>query len=113
MFACHAFLRKTHLWCRHAGICHAGNKSDGRFRLYALRPHVSTHDVDVGSLPEQVYLPLAATYLGNFDAFALLTEGSPAHDDAFHCLPHFAAFLALPRFVEKLLETHDANLKED
>ncbi|KAI0473285.1 hypothetical protein GGR56DRAFT_609444 [Xylariaceae sp. FL0804] len=58
---------------------------------------------DMASLP----LKMASLYLGNFDAFRVLTPGELPDDGMM--LLCTAALLALPRFVHWLLETHDPN----
>jgi len=64
------------------------------------------------SIPGSLSLPLAALYLGNFEAFRLLHGGGqPAPNDG---TLHLAAFLALPRFVAWLLQTHhDPDFQEE
>lgn len=77
--------------------------------VLGAKSHLNVGDLAIDDLPDKLSLPLAALYLGNLDAFILLSEGFPPDDGALHT----AAFLALPRFVKKLLDTHDPNLKEE
>lgn len=83
------------------------------FVTLAKRADIDVGDDDIANLMDPLPLPWAAIHLGNFDAFALLTERLKASDDLFFGLLHLAALLALPRFVAKLLETHDPNDKEE
>lgn len=62
-------------------------------------------EADIGSQN----LRIAALYLGNFDAFKLLNIGDLADEG----LLHLTALLALPRFVERLLRTHDPNQPQE
>ena len=58
---------------------------------------------------DELTLPLAALYLGNFEVFLLLTSEMTPNDGMLH----LAAFLALPKFVKHLLKTHDPDHKAD
>ncbi|KAI2622351.1 hypothetical protein GGR54DRAFT_638689 [Hypoxylon sp. NC1633] len=51
----------------------------------------------------------AALYLGNFDAFRLMKCGQTPNDGTLH----LAALLALPNFVQWLLDKHDANYRAE
>ncbi|PIA94451.1 hypothetical protein CB0940_08105 [Cercospora beticola] len=51
----------------------------------------------------------ASIYLGNIDAYDLLMNNSVSDEDDLH----LAAWLALPKFVGKLLETHNSNLESE
>jgi hypothetical protein len=73
--------------------------------MYPRKPKKTADHPDV----EMIDLRLASIYLGNFEAFRLLGLGLPANDGSLH----LAALLALPKFVELLLRTHDPNLKEE
>jgi hypothetical protein len=53
---------------------------------------------------EELPLREAALYLGNFEAYLLITGGTTTPNDGSF---HVAALLALPKFAEWLLETHD------
>ncbi|KAM3084553.1 hypothetical protein ACMFMF_001907 [Clarireedia jacksonii] len=69
-------------------------------------PTVCKTDLDsMGELP----LLDAALYLGNFEAVRLMNEGKTANDGRLHT----AAFLALPKFVDWLLDFHDADYKSE
>jgi hypothetical protein len=58
-------------------------------------------------LADELPLPLAALYLGNFEAFLLLAGEMTPNDGMLH----IAALLALPKFVKFLLKTHDPDHK--
>ncbi|TGJ78363.1 hypothetical protein E0Z10_g10401 [Xylaria hypoxylon] len=69
-------------------------------------PNVSGVKLD---FPDKVSLPIASLFLGNVDAFRLMKcEETPDNG-----MLHTAAFLALPKFVDFLLETHDPNHKSE
>ncbi|KAK5175288.1 uncharacterized protein LTR77_000426 [Saxophila tyrrhenica] len=54
-------------------------------------------------------LRLASLYFGSADAFCVLNIGHPEDDGSLH----LAALLALPKVVDRLLRTHDPNVKEE
>lgn len=56
---------------------------------------------------ERVDLQQASTFLGNLESYKLLAPEQVPNDGTLH----FAALLALPRFVEWLLPMHDPNFK--
>ena len=69
----------------------------------------SASDDEIADLPHRLSLYWASIYLGNFDAFSLV-RGARTPDDG---LLHTVSFLALLKFVKRLLETDDPNYKEE
>lgn len=70
---------------------------------------VSDGTFNLEDIPDRLSLSMASLYLGNLDAFRLMDGGHSPNDGTLHT----AALLALPRFVELLLETHDPNFREE
>ncbi|KAH7329509.1 hypothetical protein B0I35DRAFT_46526 [Stachybotrys elegans] len=74
------------------------------FSHIASYPEPITEVVD-----EELTLDMAALHLGNLKAFQSLGGGGEANDGSLH----IAAQLALPDFVDYLLDQHDPNHKTD
>lgn len=75
-----------------------------------LTASATTDEADEsGLLDDEDSLPLvhAALFLGNADAFHLMGGGRDVDDGTLHN----AALFALPRFVERLLRTHDPDCR--
>jgi hypothetical protein len=76
------------------------------FGPLAMYPQVFKEDSELLGAMRELPLREASLYLGNFEAFCLITRETP--NDG---ILHLAALLALPKFVEWLLKTHDPNHK--
>lgn len=75
------------------------------FGYLAAYPNLSKGDL--GVLPARLSLQNASLFLGNFHAFRCVNTRRGPNDGTLHT----AAFLALPKFVQWLLKTDDANFK--
>jgi hypothetical protein len=73
------------------------------FGPLAMLPETFKVDPGLSNALDEFSLPLAALYLGNFEAFRLLAGEMTPNDGMLH----LAALLALPKFVKHLLRTHD------
>ncbi|KAH7350793.1 hypothetical protein BKA65DRAFT_593679 [Rhexocercosporidium sp. MPI-PUGE-AT-0058] len=71
----------------------------------AMPPEIVKKDSDQPHTQEELPLQLASLYLGNFEAFQLIASEITPNDSTLH----LAAVLALPKFVNWLLESHDPN----
>ncbi|KAK3670837.1 hypothetical protein LTR78_009281 [Recurvomyces mirabilis] len=67
-------------------------------------------DVQPGEVSaEAVDICMASLFLGNLEAYRMTNDGTAIDDASLH----LAALLALPNFVQWLLQTHDPNVKEE
>lgn len=73
------------------------------FGPLAMSPKVFKKGSDLLVGTEELPLREASLYLGNFEAFRLVTDEMTPNDGTLH----LAALLALPKFVSLLLEIHD------
>ena len=78
------------------------------FTRLAMHPKESNPNADARGV-EMIGLRLASMYLGNLATFAFLNSVLPLDDG----LLNLAALLALPKFVQLLVQTHNPNLKEE
>ncbi|KAE9365001.1 hypothetical protein N431DRAFT_517873 [Stipitochalara longipes BDJ] len=79
------------------------------FGPLGMYPQLFKKDSDLLGAEDELPLPLASLYLGNFEAFCLITPEMTPNDGTLH----LAALLALPKFVKWLLKNHDANHKAE
>ena len=79
------------------------------FGPLAVWPETFKEESGLLDASEELSLPLAAIYLGNFEAFCLLASEMMPNDGMLH----LTAFLALPKFVKHLLRTHDPDQKAE
>ncbi len=79
-----------------------------------MSPQVFKENSDLLGATDELYLREASLYLGNFEAFRLITERLIADETtANDGMLHLAALLALPKFVEWLLTQHDPDHKAE
>ncbi|KAG4432294.1 hypothetical protein IFR05_012223 [Cadophora sp. M221] len=71
----------------------------------SMHPETVNKDADQPQTQAELPLQLASLYLGNFEAFQLIASEITPNDSTLH----LAAVLALPKFVNWLLESHDPN----
>jgi hypothetical protein len=79
------------------------------FGPLGMSPKVFKKDSDLLDGADKLPLREASLYLGNFEAFRLITAEMTPNDGMLH----LAALLALPKFVTWLLKTHDPNHKAE
>ncbi|KIX06616.1 uncharacterized protein Z518_04592 [Rhinocladiella mackenziei CBS 650.93] len=79
------------------------------FGPLAMSPRAFKGDSDFLSDTDEIPLREASIFLGNFEAFRLITAEMTPNDGTLH----LAALLALPKFVTWLLKTHDPNHKAE
>jgi hypothetical protein len=79
------------------------------FGPLAMYPQVFKKDSDFLDPAADLPLREASLYLGNFEAFRLIARDTTPDDGMLH----LAALLALPRFVQWLLNNHDPNHKAE
>jgi hypothetical protein len=72
-------------------------------------PKVFEKDSGLLNAGDELPLREASLYLGNFDAFRLITREITPNDGTLH----LAALMALPKFVRWLLKIHDPNHKAE
>ncbi|KAL5321915.1 hypothetical protein ACEPPN_009879 [Leptodophora sp. 'Broadleaf-Isolate-01'] len=71
----------------------------------SMHPKTVKNDSDQPHTQAELPLQLASLYLGNFEAFQLIASEITPNDSTLH----LAAVLALPKFVNWLLGSHDPN----
>jgi hypothetical protein len=74
-----------------------------------MSPNVFEKDSELLAATDELPLREASLYLGNFEAFGLLSAKITPNDGMLH----LAALLALPTFVTWLLNFHDPNHKAE
>lgn len=79
------------------------------FGPLGMYPRVFKKDSDLLDAADELPLREASLYLGNFEAFRLITQEMTPNDGMLH----LAALLALPKFVKWLLGIHDPNHKAE
>ncbi|KAK4554001.1 hypothetical protein LTR86_008842 [Recurvomyces mirabilis] len=75
--------------------------------LEYLGAYPDVHPGEVSA--EAVDICMASLFLGNLQAYRMTNDGTAIDDASLH----LAALLALPNFVQWLLQTHDPNVKEE
>ena len=79
------------------------------FGPLSMSPKIFEKDSDLLAGTDELPLREASLYLGNSEAFRLITTEMTPNDGMLH----LAALLALPKFVAWLLKFHDPNHKAD
>jgi hypothetical protein len=79
------------------------------FGPLGVYPKVFKTDSDLLDAADELPLREASLYLGNFEAFRLITREMTPNDGMLH----LAALMALPKFVKWLLKIHDPNHKAE
>lgn len=79
------------------------------FGYLGAYPNVLKSGLSLFNVADELPLRLASLYLGNFDAFRLMKCGETPNDGMLHS----AALMALPKFVNWLLDVHDPNHKAE
>jgi hypothetical protein len=83
------------------------------FGPMAMYPEMFQEGSSLVAATDELPLRVISVYLGNFDAIRLLTSKTAPETTQSDGMLHLAAILALPKFVEWLLETHHPDEKAD